>query len=430
MKYSKKTPPMKLARLIICDVLALGLSLLTFAYFHHVIPQEGGPGTVIRVDDPVSSAPDIIPEDANYVWSVDVTVLDATTRLCLSQEGTVVQCEPSDGLLTGLTASTAVCELLDRALSVGKLSEGSVGLTLAQESDGQNYITPFTALYEDAEAHLVGEGSLATVAASVPSLGIGAKFFDKFRFDGTTTVTETAYVSDSIAVYVSQVEYNGAVCHVADIYLCDVHDYRTVLAKETFGKHFTEPVESMAKANSKYPGRVDAILAINGDYYGTHANSFIVRNGILYDNSKADDDICVLYADGTMVSYYEDSFDKEAAVEKGAWQAWSFGPKLLDNGEIPSSYNSSVSPYNPRTAIGYYEPGHYCFVTVDGRSDESRGLRLKQLSEFFASLGCVDAYNLDGGNTSAMYFNGELTNVRSGNGNRPCSDAIIIADFS
>ena len=31
--------------------------------------------------------------------------------------------------------------------------------------------------------------------------------------------------------------------------------------------------------------------------------------------------------------------------------------------------------------IGYYEPGHYCFVAVDGRSDKSKGLTMAQLSE-------------------------------------------------
>ncbi len=252
-------------------------------------------------------------------------------------------------------------------------------------------------------------------------LGLGEKFYDKFNLDGSVTVTEHSYVSGKVAVYLSEIVYEDSVCHVADIYLCDVTDFRTVLAKDRFGRNITESVESMSE-------RVNAVVAINGDYYGAHSNSFIVRNGVLYDDSRADDDICVLYADGTMVSYYEDGFDTQAAIDNGAWQAWSFGPKLLDNGERPESYNSKVSPRNPRAALGYYEPGHYCIVAVDGRSDISSGLTLPQLSGLFQTIGCTDAYNLDGGNTTAMYMNSTLTNERSGSGTRPCSDAVVIVD--
>ena len=429
MAYSKRTPPMNLLRLIVTDVLVFGISLLSFAYFHHVRPQQGGTGTVIHSGDPSDVPREEIPDDADYTWSLDVNVV-SPVRLFLTDENKVVKADPADELLKGLSASDAVCELIDRAVSVGRINDQSVlSLTLAQVTDESAGVASLDAVRHDAEQCLAAARCNATVEASVPFLGLGAKFYDKFNLDGDVQITETSYVSDKVAVFLSETEYEGAVCHIADVYLRDVHDYRTVLAKDTFGKHFSESVESMSAPSDKYPDRALAILAVNGDYYGTHSNSFIVRNGILYDGSRADDDICVLYSDGTMVSYYEDSFDEKDAAAKGAWQAWSFGPKLLDNGQIPTKFNTSVNPANPRTALGYYEPGHYCIVAVDGRSDESRGLKIKQLAAFFADLGCVDAYNLDGGNTSVMYFNGSLTNVRSGDGKRPCSDAIIIADL-
>lgn len=334
MSYDRNTRPMAWPKLLVTDILLLGISLLVFAYFHHVRPQKGGPGQVIT--PMVSASP-----------------------------------TPSGNTV-------------------------SPGQTSAPSSDTS------------------GETDYSY-------LGLGAKFYDKFNLDGSVTVTENSYVGGRVAIYLSEIVYENSVCHVADIYLCDVSNFRTVLAEDTFGRNITEAVESMSR-------RVGGILAINGDYYGSHAKSFIVRNGVLYDDSKADDDICVLYSDGTMVSYYEDDFDVNAAIAGGAWQAWSFGPKLLDNGQRPSSYNSKVSPRNPRAALGYFEPGHYCIVAVDGRTDESAGLTLPQLSALFMTLGCTDAYNLDGGNTTAMYLNGTLTNVRSGSGTRPCSDAVVIVD--
>ncbi len=58
---------------------------------------------------------------------------------------------------------------------------------------------------------------------------------------------------------------------------------------------------------------------------------------------------------------------------------------------------------HPRTAIGYYEPGHYCLLVVDGRQPGlSRGMFLEEMSQLFASLGCRAAYNLDGGHCAFM----------------------------
>ena len=70
------------------------------------------------------------------------------------------------------------------------------------------------------------------------------------------------------------------------------------------------------------------------------------------------------------------SFSVEEAIEQGAWQAWTFGPALLNtDGSVLTSFASTnrIISANPRTAIGYYEPGHYCLVVVDGRG-ESAGI--------------------------------------------------------
>jgi exopolysaccharide biosynthesis protein len=58
-----------------------------------------------------------------------------------------------------------------------------------------------------------------------------------------------------------------------------------------------------------------------------------------------------------------------AEIESGkVWQIFYFGPMLLDEeGHAMKKFNSDVNPVNPRSVIGYYEPGHYCFLVVDGR---------------------------------------------------------------
>ena len=85
---------------------------------------------------------------------------------------------------------------------------------------------------------------------------------------------------------------------------------------------------------------------------------------------------------------------------------------------------------NPRTAIGYISDNHYVLVVADGRTDESEGLSLLKLAEFMEGLGCTQAYNLDGGGSSTMYYDGEVINNPTTNGNtiseRSVSDILYI----
>ena len=115
----------------------------------------------------------------------------------------------------------------------------------------------------------------------------------------------------------------------------------------------------------------------------------VIRNGELYRDTLYQD-VCVLYRDGVMETYTAEEFDCAAAMERGAWQAWSFGPMLLDSeGKAMSLFNSVVVNHNPRCGVGYYEPGHYCFVIVEGRNDYSRGATLAEFSYIFEQLGCT-----------------------------------------
>ena len=85
---------------------------------------------------------------------------------------------------------------------------------------------------------------------------------------------------------------------------------------------------------------------------------------------------------------------------------------------------------NPRTAIGIIDDLHYVFVVSDGRTNESEGLSLYELAGFFQQIGVKTAYNLDGGGSSTMVFNGEVINNPTTSGSsikeRSISDIIYI----
>ena len=125
-----------------------------------------------------------------------------------------------------------------------------------------------------------------------------------------------------------------------------------------------------------------------------------------------------------------DGFDLETESANGILDVWSFGPALLDSeGKSISGFTDTVAGANPRSAIGYYEPGHYCFVAVDGRNAEgSSGYTLDELSQLFENLGCAVAYNLDGGQSSVMVWDGGSVTVNMpAGGGRPVGDIIYIS---
>ena len=198
-------------------------------------------------------------------------------------------------------------------------------------------------------------------------------------------------------------------------------DYlRTAFAGGVYAHGRTSSVLELANENN-------AVLAMTGDYYGIHDRGVVIRNGELYREGTFED-VLVLNYDGSMATYTAEAFDIEAVKAGGAWQAWSFGPMLLDDGQPMSEFNSDVPSLNPRSAIGCFEPGHYCFVLVDGRQEGySVGMTLAQLSQLFYDLGCVTAYNLDGGQSAVLTFMGQVVNQPYRDG-RPVSDIVYIGE--
>ena len=241
-----------------------------------------------------------------------------------------------------------------------------------------------------------------------------------------TTLTEDSFVNDrmhiTVTKYTDTEHYSGTVTYfVADVYVRDVTDIRTASAGG-FNKHKEEFVDVMAQDN-------DALFAITGDYYGHHTHSLVIRNGVVYDKKLYSNwDLCFLYRDGTVETMPSDQYSAKN-LREDIWQAWQFGPSLLDaEGHALEDFpKSSIRVGNPRTVFGYYEPGHYCFVTVDGRQGKnySIGMTLSELAKLMESLGCKIAFNLDGGESAVLYWNGAVYNSPY-NGGRRISDIIYL----
>lgn len=225
--------------------------------------------------------------------------------------------------------------------------------------------------------------------------------------------------SDTVTYYVADVTFKN-----------DTPNLLTALAKNEFGTNITQDTSTIAENNN-------AVFAINGDYYGFRSDGVTIRNGTLYRDEPARDGLALL-SNGTLQTYNEEETSSDALLAEGVTNTWSFGPILLQNGEIAGDFsnvsidknfgNRSIQNANPRTGIGMIAPNHFLFIVVDGRSSGySRGMTLTEFANLFESLGATVAYNLDGGGSSTMYFMGRVVNNPLGKGNeRAVSDIIYI----
>ena len=269
-----------------------------------------------------------------------------------------------------------------------------------------------------------------------------SKSYTKFSNETTTTSqsasssgantatlnTATAYEDDNKAISIETYERNLTQIHVATVAIKGDASIKTALADETYGRNVKAKTSTTAQS-------VNAVLAVNGDYYGARDAGYVIRNGQLLrsDSQDANQEDLVIYQDGSFEIIREGDITVQELLNKGAVQVLSFGPALIENSQVAVDSADEVGKAmasNPRTAIGIIDDKHYVLVVSDGRTNERKGLSLKELADFMKELKVTTAYNLDGGGSSTMYFNGQIINKPTTNGHnieeREVSDIVYL----
>ena len=242
-------------------------------------------------------------------------------------------------------------------------------------------------------------------------------------------VTDTSYSDGNISVNLTEKTVNDTQIYVADVTLSSADYLKTALAQNSYGTNVTAKTSVTAAENN-------AILAVNGDYYGANSSGYVIRNGVVYRDSVREDASngeLAIYKDGSFKIIYENQISADQLVQDGVVNLLAFGPSLVENGEISVGINTEVGQAmasNPRTAIGIIDENHYIIVVSDGRTSESKGLSLYQMAEVMKSYRVKTAYNLDGGGSSTLYFNGQVINKPTTGGSkiseRAVSDIVYI----
>lgn len=361
-KYSRdkqvKTNRKSAVLVILTDILVVGLILLTFAFFHHVLPAV------------VSEM-----QRENEVIATEKPTEDPAPT-----EPTALQTEPVE--------------------STEPQPEETVADTEATEAPTEppKELTPWQVKFAE-------------------------------HFSDEVIMTENSYKSPNVSIEITtHTKGEGSAkqtYHVADIYVASLDNFVTYTANNELRYFSTQDVMEMHEISN-------AILSISGDFMTYQKEGFLMRNREIYSDNTNAASICVLFSDGTIEAYDGRTYDVDEIKSRDPLQVWTFGPVLLDeNGHVRDKYkvSSSVSQTNPRSALGYYEPGHYCFVVVDGRqSGYSTGMTIPELAAVFEELGCSVAYNLDGGGSAVMLFNEDRYSKQSNGGNRKIGDILLIRE--
>ena len=221
---------------------------------------------------------------------------------------------------------------------------------------------------------------------------------------------ENGYEDRSIRVQIETREMYDSVVHIASVEIASPTQLRTATAYGVKNSH-TLPVTVMAKNNN-------AVIAMNGDLfakdpgqkgYEVRMTEMITQGRKRNRIYKKQDELIIdkngdfhvfLYGQG-MEDFIKSHKDEIANV-------YTFGPALVKDGEIPEMPRYTLFNPNgrePRSAIGQTGPLSYVMVIVEGRKNNSKGVSHTDLANIMKEIGCIQAYNLDGGNS------GEITLV-------------------
>ena len=332
-------------------------------------------------------------------------------------------------LVLVLAVSTTAYALADRYLiehvEIANVSAAAAESTASATAAATTTTDPSSAASTDSSAVSADSTATGTAPEAATVVTTPAVTYDDWSYqsgDLTITITPvtTGSGSDTVTYF------------VADVVINDATQLASAFAKNAFGTNIIQYTSEIAAAN-------DAVFAINGDYYGFREDGIVIRNGVIYRDAPARVGLA-FYRDGTMQIYDETQTSAQALVDAGVWNTLSFGPGLVDDGaivngldnvEIDTNFgNHSIQGNNPRTGIGLISANHFVFVVVDGRSPGySRGVTLTEFAQIFVDLGATEAYNIDGGGSSTMYFLGRVVNNPLGrNQERGTSDILYVGE--
>ena len=234
------------------------------------------------------------------------------------------------------------------------------------------------------------------------------------------------YLDETILVITWKQLIDGSMFTFSEVKIADPSQLRRLLADGEYGSSKKYYTSEMAPA-------VNAVTALSGDYYAFRDMGIVVYNGQVYRADGRELDTCFVDANGDMHFAYAKEIKDQAAAEayvkeKDIRFSLAFGPVMVENGqlcEIPDKYRiGEIDTKNARAAFCQMGPLHYMLVTVNAEKPARRGQDVATFAKYLHEMGCINAYNLDGGQTATLVMNDTLISFTK---ERMISDIIYFA---
>lgn len=232
------------------------------------------------------------------------------------------------------------------------------------------------------------------------------------------------YEDGSLSVRIETMREHETNILVARVKIADPSQLRTAMATRYGGTGTALP--------DKLAQRVNAVLAINGDFYSFNSIGYLVRQGKLYrDKTNESLDVLIIDENADFHILIDPTPEQTHGFEGTIVNSFNFGPALVKDGEIVNTtkkLNVGVDKETQRMGIGQVGPLEYICVATEGPEQKgSDGLTIPEFAQLMKDLGAVQAYNLDGGSSSAMMLGGEKINARSSKKMRPICDILYFS---
>ena len=232
------------------------------------------------------------------------------------------------------------------------------------------------------------------------------------------------YEDGSLSVKIETMREHETNILVARVKIADPSQLRTAMATRYGGTGTALP--------DKLAQRVNAVLAINGDFYSFNSIGYLVRQGKLYrDKTNESLDVLIIDENADFHILIDPTPEQTHGFEGTIVNSFNFGPALVKDGEIVNTtkkLNVGVDKETQRMGIGQVGPLEYICVATEGPEQKgSDGLTIPEFAQLMKDLGAVQAYNLDGGSSSAMMLGGEKINARSSKKMRPICDILYFS---
>lgn len=236
------------------------------------------------------------------------------------------------------------------------------------------------------------------------------------------------YLDETIFSVVWKEKIDGSVFTFAEVKVMDPSQFRRYLSGGAFGSGKLNLTSEMSKS-------VNAVVGCSADFYAYRQDGITVVDGVVEKVKPGVPDNCFVDYDGNLILEQNRAFSGKEEVQEYVDEnnisfSISFGPALVKDGEFccTREYRLGQVYYNyPRAAICQMDKLHYLYVVSNAEDFAPNMLPMMQFANRVAETGCLQAYAVDGGQTSTIVMNNEVRNHVNYGSERPISDIIYFA---